>query len=1286
MKFTTKKKKWLGAALLCLIFGIIAYFIGNEYVKAETVVDGNYQYIYDNEGNELTVLEINKYTGTIYLHGKHVRSTATISYRTLGYNFALKDSSEAPRSLGDENYAYIERKEDDGGGSNPFKPSENYVLDSYKLDGTEVTNTVINLMRNQKNADGTKTYKNIMEINAALAKGVTVYMSNAFKVITRNGGSGSEVDGYTAVGKLCHSYNEIIKEVRSLYGVDWSAATQKILHYYYDNPITIKLTPFKFNAVYITEENYNAGKTGSEYILGNAVENEETICGSESAVTIKDTSNIPINGNTYEYAGKSYYKYWGKDGFYETKTSNGTISMKHEFQRDATMYILVKSNGDNNVKIRYVNEKGKVIKSNIDGGKLTLGKLYSYSNMESPVSIYGTVYEYNNKFSYSYTNKSGSSKDSGTKTGTPKFTLSDVKKDSEVILTLVYAEGEQEIGESINISYFEPNATGVIKADNRGSEKFDVTTGIPTTEDLYGNVKASEYLINASFSKVTGEKFYPIKVSKTYTLKWEKPIYNPTPTPGGTIKYETVSETRTVTKVMYVKKNYTYTEIKNIEYYKINNATLNNYALPNQRITLTPSNYSVPSLNYTHYSSDSERFIDPAQVKTGIVLSSQTISSGSTSKPSIPDETGLFQSQAESRTEEIKVRNDYMEFGGSVVLDNKYTVKQAPNIVTSAVKKPSTIADTVLYNSSLTIDATKMNGNFSSNGNLSYTQVIGYNSKKASSLNYNIENLNNVIIHTPVYCEGTLANDNKKYVQLVNPDTTSVPIVLDDAGAGITNDFIVSISNTGLHSVKKGYGNRDYSVNTKGSASYIASKNGALRNEVRFPFDVIIDVGKDNKTSNDILIPAWTWYTIGTSSYRMYVPMYVSEGNYTVDFRTVSVNGGDKYITYTEHQSNSEFSKYVATDSIQVQISGKIYGLTLYDINDYPQWKEIFRKYQSSQLKINDSSVSDGTLKGKKYNRDLLYYYTVGTKDQYGLDTGRNNRYTFPLVSGSYPASANVGVQKAGYTWRFTLDTIGSEAMNASSYVQIKPKFFYVDKNGKNRKEVDLYYDETINGSKKTLVKVGGNIDKSNHNLVINNDWQLGIPKDEFLTTASIWGKTEKEWIQRDIMYTYGSLISKKGFKTFTNTEYANSLEKTSVGKNIYATGVKREDLITKKQSYYFNYCLPANFKAVAKGYDVVGYSQKYGVRYNENFWKKEGYIIINFEITLFDSKGNAYLSYINADNYLKNGNASMWVTEGALKEKKDHYGVNFEFKAGDFLMIYTDKNSSDDYNVGGIY
>ena len=122
-----------------------------------------------------------------------------------------------------------------------------------------------------------------------------------------------------------------------------------------------------------------------------------------------------------------------------------------------------------------------------------------------------------------------------------------------------------------------------------------------------------------------------------------------------------------------------------------------------------------------------------------------------------------------------------------------------------------------------------------------------------------------------------------------------------------------------------------------------------------------------------------------------------------------------------------------------MEVSGRIYGLSIYDISDYPMWETVFRKPSSSILKKNSTSYTDGT--GKvNYNKNYYYTYTVGTNDQYGNDTGRNVKFTFPLVNGSHPYYRNQGILKTGYLVRFSLDTIGNMYSDGTSVV-IKPTF-----------------------------------------------------------------------------------------------------------------------------------------------------------------------------------------------------------------------------------------------------
>ncbi|KAI4453702.1 tetratricopeptide repeat protein [Holotrichia oblita] len=226
----------------------------------------------------------------------------------------------------------------------------------------------------------------------------------------------------------------------------------------------------------------------------------------------------------------------------------------------------------------------------------------------------------------------------------------------------------------------------------------------------------------------------------------------------------------------------------------IEEAKLSNYALPSGSLLLKPSGYQVPAVSYQAYGTTPNHIVEPANAKGPITLPSSPHSGSST-----PYEN--FQSTVEGMIKEIQVKNDSFIFDGKKVLDNAVKDKKAPDIVSSYIKEPVAISNNVLYKSGNIIDAAKLNGTYESTGTMKYTKATGHNSSRGDSQSASIYDINPVLIHTPVYCLGQLINDNKKYVQLVDPDNSCVPIVLD--AESHSSDFTVRISNYGYHSGRK---------------------------------------------------------------------------------------------------------------------------------------------------------------------------------------------------------------------------------------------------------------------------------------------------------------------------------------------------------------------------------------------------------------------------------------------------------------------------------------------------
>lgn len=1234
--------------------------------------------VYNDLGDPVISFRVLENTGDIIMVGSHVRSGSEISYRTMKHTITLHPSKKNPLSLGVGKYCIFDRDdtsiEIDDGIKDP-----NIVKDTYLIEGQTLIKGLITLMENDRDENGKRIYPTIKDINKALSDGITIYLSNAFQVIERPGGSGTEKEKIKYYGNICYSKDEILDEVKRLGFGDWSENTRlHFLPFYFDIPVTFKLQPFYCNVVYITAEDYAAGRTSSEYILGTAATGLTAICGSEVEYEMEDPSNIEINNQLYEFAGASYYAYWGKNSFYDTVVEGGnTVRTTHDYQRDSTMYIIVKSKGDNPVSVDYVDEEGTTLRRNISAGAATQNYPYKYSP-EEILQNGSNYYEYTGKWSYSYTDNKGNLKESGMLSGTPGFTLRDAGEKEPVKITAVYKDIGKAEERVTSFSYMDTEAVGVIKADEIGNEKYDVTKGIPSSETLYTTIQTKEYLLNIEFVRKTGKKIYSVPYEKTYYLSWTEPYSGepemgedglPLPTPEPVSQYDT----ETVTGTVLIEREYAYTEVAKIDYYKIEHGEIKNEALPDKTVILKPSGYEVPSLNYSHDNKESSHITDPAEIGTTIKLPSKSITSYNYFRPSVPTED--VYSAVDQRISEITVKNDYLEFNETVILDASLGSKKTENAMVRKIRKAGITDQDVLFTSNLQIPSELSNGVYNTEGTIVYERVKSLNSTLPDRISAEVENLNVVQVHTPVYCFGEMMNDNKQYVQLVTPDLSAVPIVLDETGA--SNDFIVSISNTGYHTDKKGYREQNY-------AKYVAEEDGVKLNQVKFMFDVVIDVENDGKTENDILLKKDSWYTVGTEEQRFYVPLYVEEGIYRTDFRSIAVNGIDK-LEESEIYANRELTHYVAENSAQVQISGKLYGLSVYDISDYPLWQNVFRKTNGTTLKVNDTAAEDGT-KASGFHAANAYTYAVGAKNELGNTTGRLLKYTFPIINGSHPLYKNQGAIKEGYTVRFTLDTVGNVMEQQASKIVIKPYFYFVSADGRSREEVDVYYRKQ-QGKKSIVVKVGSETELADAVTAKTGDYLLGIPEAELADTASALGmKPAILKKQTAVMYRYSLIESSPAFKTFSGASYADQLINGLSRVELLKEGISRTVLLSKKQSYYFNYSIPADAIAVTKGTDLSGYAAKKGLKGNESFIKKNGYLMVNVEIIAYDSTGNAYMSYINQENYLRNGQACMWLLEGAPSSKTDSAGNTFSLRAGDFLMFRLDESVKDDYRSGGIY
>jgi len=242
-------------------------------------------------------------------------------------------------------------------------------------------------------------------------------------------------------------------------------------------------------------------------------------------------------------------------------------------------------------------------------------------------------------------------------------------------------------------------------------------------------------------------------------------------------------------------------------------------------------------------------------------------------------------------------------------------------------------------------------------------------------------------------------------------------------------------------------------------------------------------------------------------------------------------------------------------------------------------------------------------------------------------------------------------------------------------YIRIKPTFYHVSSNGKDRKEVDIYYSETFNKKKHHFVKLGSELDLQNKKSIQTGSANLSIPREELFQTSVLRNISLKELMaQNRKVYTFTNIMIPESLRTYVGFE-----------KNIPST-VNKDDIAKSKQNWYGEYYLPSEIHVVPKGFNINQYLTDFGggITYREPFWINGGYIVVNFEIESIKD-GNRHLSYINEKNAL-NGHLNMWEREGFQYQKADYQGNVFNFENGDIVLYYVNKSVSDDWESKGTH
>jgi hypothetical protein len=934
------------------------------------------------------------------------------------------------------------------------------------------------------------------------------------------------------------------------------------------------------------------------------------------------------------------------------------------------------------VTVHYIDhEENEIAKD--DGGIAKKGEPYSYRVDTSKVST-----EYDIKPAESYF-KQGATKTPAGVSG-DDVRIDPFPFDTAVDLYIPCELKPETAGTGTYFSWDAMRSGGV--AEIR-SDEFDVQTAIPSSEGVYGKITSASTLSKGNLSVFTGTKTYTVNVKQWATRSWYsqgEPLYEDPDDPTKITGYGPdvpEGDSDWVTSTATVTLPWTYYTVDDYALYNLVKATLTNGSL-DDAIVINTSNVKKEA-SHTHYDEESDHVKDPSGYTAGMTVTvpgTITASSSGYSAPSWPSiNSATAESAVKTTIGAVQVRNDKFTFAGSDVMKDDW-VKESDDHEpsTEALTAGSAQTDTA----SKTIPAYRANQIYDdSTGKIYYSLASSYNSTVGDEHVVSVP-VNKVVVHTPIICDVTITSDNMKFVQAPAVDATKYQIVVgrsDAAGVGssatnnpnMTSDFTVEFSNYGTHKNYKGYGTQDYHKYLKQDR-----RTNLSGNMFRFPFDVIADIGNDYNEANDVLFKADTWgaFYSDTMKLRFYLPEWVKEGTYDMEFKSVACNGTET--SRDEDYANLNLTSRAATAEDSVQVTGKIYGFTLYDIGESKEWTDVFRLGTTLKYGSPDK-YADGTL-ADVFDKNKRYYYTAGARNELGILTGRLAKYSVPILSGGNPKFKNLGILKAGYKWNFKFDTVSAAMADPASVIKITPTFYWVDANGENRTKVNLYYTDKIDGKTKSLIKIGGDVDMANVKQGYAADPELGIDKDELKDTARLLGKTYSTWSgTKGNLYAYGGMISNNLFKTFSNQAYA----KRMVTKGL--NGTKSQDEITKyKQSWYFSYSLP-EFHACAATFDLDRYvSDKGSVTYKEPFWYKDGYIIVNFDISCFDKAGNKIMSYSNEVG-AASGLCNMFLMESmgrstGTKDFTDANRTTFRLYGGDVFIVYADPDKMRSSDYGG--
>lgn len=446
----------------------------------------------------------------------------------------------------------------------------------------------------------------------------------------------------------------------------------------------------------------------------------------------------------------------------------------------------------------------------------------------------------------------------------------------------------------------------------------EVSTGaIPGTEQVAFRAKLSSWLLEYQFHRYSGMDIVRICVMVPYRTQYERDD-----------ETLVISEIQTRAYIVEVPKAWSYWTVEKSGLFYPEKVKLSNAALKEQEAVLEVLEGDIlPECLFTAYGTKEKHVlwenygVDNVPELTLVLEEQYIISEEPECLPDVESYLRIVcENAAWQDASQPMVRSDrYMLAGKEILPDGLQENGNGGEPDAALLEECRELAAYTKYEQTylagLELNPYKENGIYETEITAYYTGA-DTNINVAQKKEFFSTDVNSLRIHTPVVCVGKVSCEEKTE---------------EFATEGITALFTVETSNTGTHVAKLGYGTRNFRLALSGSSNVAETEKGCW-NLVRFPFDVMLDVGNDAtefaEVSLDVRIEQGTWIILGTRSQQFYSTEQLY-GTYEIEFCTIAANcpkdENGNWIIHDNVQeyANTDSSKYVATNRIFLEIKGK---------------------------------------------------------------------------------------------------------------------------------------------------------------------------------------------------------------------------------------------------------------------------------------------------------------------------------------------------------------------------